>query len=338
MKKTFVFLLTLSMLLTLSACGKADGGQLGETPARVVSQGLFALDSSLDLSEEEGLSDRETYLIHVYDILPDETQNSEMSFAPSSYTITLNGVNTYETITLRGGGSMLGAAIGSFVRAARYTVDRDLGTIYGGDSPIRAISVFRVNRNDIKEGTTAEFTISGSDLHNSTLSFQGAEIQTISAFDDVFALEEDAQSYQLAASMYARAKAVKNAFVYFQRNGGVENGATLLAVSVSLLSASTGELSAALSSNGAPAYLGSIQEEGGASQIDPNAAAAAVEQVFPEIAEAAQVILEQGPVWVEQATLCADPATWTEEAQMSAYNANVALIEAADAIISFFEG
>ena len=52
MKKTLAFLLTLSMLLTLSACGKADGGQLGETPARVVSRGLFVLDDTLDLSGE----------------------------------------------------------------------------------------------------------------------------------------------------------------------------------------------------------------------------------------------------------------------------------------------
>lgn len=148
------------------------------------------------------------------------------------------------------------ARIGSFIRATRYTVDRDLGTIYGGDSPIRAISVFRVNRNDIKEGAAAEFTISDSDLHNRMLSFQGAEIQATSAF------------------------------VYFQRNGALEKGATLLAVSVSLLSASTGELFAALSSNGAPTYLDSIQEE----------------------------------------------------AQMAVYTANVALIEAADAIIGFFEG
>lgn len=337
MKKMLAFLLTLSMLLTLSACGKADGGQLEETPARVVSQGLFVLDSSLDLSEEEGLSDRETYLIHVYDIVPDETQNSEMSFAPFNYTITLNGVNTYKTITLRGGGSMLGAAITSFVRATRYTVDQDLGTIYGGDSPIRAISVFRVNRNDIKEGATAEFTISGSDLHNSTLSFQGAEIQTISAFDDVFALEEDAQSYQLAASMYARAKAVKNAFLYFQRNGGVENEVTMMVTTVSLLSASNGELSAALTPDGGQRFL-QQNAEGGAAEIDRAAAAAAVEKFFPEIADQAKVILEQGPVWVEQASLCADSATWTEENQLAAYNTSIALSNAADAIIGFFEG
>lgn len=337
MKKTLTFLLTLSMLLTLSACGKADGGQSGETPARVVSRGLFVLDDTLDLSGEDGLSDRETYLIHVYDILPDETQNSEMGFAASSYTITLNGVNTYETITLRGGSSMSGAAIGSFVRASRYTVDRDLGTIYGGDSPIRTISVFRINRNDIKEGATAEFTISGSDLHNSTLSFQGAEIQTISTFDDVFALEEDAQSYQLAASMYARAKAVKNALVYFQRNGGVEDEVTMMVTTVSLLSASNGELSAALTSDGGQRFLHQ-NTEGVATEIDRAAAAAAVEKFFPEIADQAKVILEQGPVWVEQASLCADSATWSEENQMAAYNTALALSNAADTIIGFFEG
>ena len=265
MKKMLAFLLTLSMLLTLSACGKADGGQLEETPARVVSQGLFVLDGTLDFSGEDGLSDRETYLIHVYDILPDESQNGEMGQFSSSYTVTLNGMNTYETINPRGGYDLLGTAINSFVRASRYAIDRDLGTIYGGDDPIRAISVFRVNRNDITEDTAAAFTISSSGIYDCTLSFQGSEIRTVSCFDDVFALEEE--GYQLAASMYARAKAVKNALLYFQRNGGVEDEVTMMVTTVSLLSASNGELSAALTSDGGQRFL-QQNAEGGATEID----------------------------------------------------------------------
>ena len=335
MKKMIAFLLTLSMLLTLSACGKADGGQLEETPARVVSQGLFVLDGTLDFSGEDGLSDRETYLIHVYDILPGESQNGEMGQFSSSYTVTLNGMNTYETINPRGGYDLLGTAINSFVRASRYAIDRDLGTIYGGDDPIRAISVFRVNRNDITEDTAAAFTNSSSGIYDCTLSFQGSEIRTVSCFDDVFALEEE--GYQLAASMYARAKAVKNALLYFQRNGGVEDEVTMMVTTVSLLSASNGELSAALTPDGGQRFL-QQNAEGGATEIDRAAAAAAVEKFFPEIADQAKVILEQGPVWVEQASLCADSATWTEENQLAAYNTSIALSNAADAIIGFFEG
>ena len=253
----------------------------------------------------------------------------------SSYTVTLNGMNTYETINPRGGYDLLGTAINSFVRASRYAIDRDLGTIYGGDDPIRAISVFRVNRNDITEDTAAAFTISSSGIYDCTLSFQGSEIRTVSCFDDVFALEEE--GYQLAASMYARAKAVKNALLYFQRNGGVEDEVTMMVTTVSLLSASNGELSAALTPDGGQRFL-QQNAEGGATEIDRAAAAAAVEKFFPEIADQAKVILEQGPVWVEQASLCADSATWTEENQLAAYNTSIALSNAADAIIGFFEG
>ena len=111
----------------------------------------------------------------------------------------------------------------------------------------------------------------------------------------------------------------------------------MMVTTVSLLSASNGELSAALTSDGGQRFLHQ-NTEGVATEIDRAAAAAAVEKFFPEIAGQAKVILEQGPVWVEQASLCADSATWSEENQMAAYNTALALSNAADTIIGFFEG
>ena len=100
----------------------------------VESKGLFVLDrsSGIDLSQEENLSERETYLIHVYDIIPDDAKNVDMSQFNSDYTVLLNGVNTYESSTTYGG-----TALNSFLLGSGYQLDREIGTVFAGDDAIR---------------------------------------------------------------------------------------------------------------------------------------------------------------------------------------------------------
>ena len=138
MKKWTALLLASAIALSLTACGS---GESTESPGSastgtedigtaVESKGLFVLDrsSGIDLSQEENLSERETYLIHVYDIIPDDAKNVDMSQFNSDYTVLLNGVNTYESSTTYGG-----TALNSFLLGSGYQLDREIGTVFAGD-------------------------------------------------------------------------------------------------------------------------------------------------------------------------------------------------------------
>ena len=104
MKKAVSLMLAAFFLLTLAACGGDSGegdGQSGgaqeSQSGAIQSRGLFWLERK-DGEELDDLTAQETYLIHVYDILPDESQNVEMGVFESNYSMTMNGVNTYEPL------------------------------------------------------------------------------------------------------------------------------------------------------------------------------------------------------------------------------------------------
>ena len=184
------------------------------------------------MSQEENLSERETYLIHVYDIIPDDAKNVDMSQFNSDYTVLLNGVNTYESSTTYGGTALnsflLGVAISSTVRSAPSLQ---------GMTPFGAVSAFRINANDVSDTMTAEFKIEGSDLYNCDITLEAGEIQTIHYFDEIFALEENPRSHQLAGTIYARAKAVKQRAELFFQPRRYSDGSAVLTSTVTVLSA-----------------------------------------------------------------------------------------------------
>lgn len=343
MKKWTALLLASAIALSLTACGS---GESTESPGSastgtedigtaVESKGLFVLDrsSGIDLSQEENLSERETYLIHVYDIIPDDAKNVDMSQFNSDYTVLLNGVNTYESSTTYGG-----TALNSFLLGSGYQLDREIGTVFAGDDAIRAVSAFRINANDVSDTMTAEFKIEGSDLYNCDITLEAGEIQTIHYFDEIFALEENPRSHQLAGTIYARAKAVNNGLNYFSNHGGISDGSAVLTSTVTVLSAASYEVSCSLNGSGALVlYDFNSGDTANSVEADQEALANAVAEVFPELAESAKILLEQGKLWVEQTELCANSETVAQEMQQNAYSSGVALGTAANTIIEYFE-
>lgn len=211
MKKLVSLLLAAAMCLSLAGCG----GAAAKKPCLVESKGLFLLEpgDSLDLSEESGLSEQQAYLIHVYDLMPDEKQNASVPSNNSLYTIKLNGSNEYESLRTYESDRQ---SLNSFFLTCGYANPTKLGEILAGGDPIRAMSVFRVNKNDLKDGeTTAVFSIQGSDVYDCELSLTQADIQTIPLFDEVLRLEDDYTARQAAGSLYARAKTFKSLTTYY---------------------------------------------------------------------------------------------------------------------------
>ena len=108
MKKIVSLLLTGALALSLAACGGGNAessetsGEKTAAPQEnqsgpIQSKGLFLLERT-EGEELDDLTAQETYLIHVYDILPDQSKNVEMGVFESNYSMTMNGVNTYEPL------------------------------------------------------------------------------------------------------------------------------------------------------------------------------------------------------------------------------------------------
>ena len=220
MKKTVSLMLAAFFLLTLAACGGDSGegdGQSGSTQesqsGAIQSRGLFWLERK-DGEELDDLTAQETYLIHVYDILPDESQNVEMGVFESNYSMTMNGVNTYEPLYAPVSYSVDGYSIPSsaqyFMLSSGYAAPPELGTVLAGGGPIRAMSIYQINRNDIGEDTTAVFSVTGCGLFDCELQFDREDMTAIQRFDDIFQIEEDPTSYQIAAAYFQRVKSICN--------------------------------------------------------------------------------------------------------------------------------
>lgn len=345
MKKMAGLALAAGLLLSLAACGGTLVPEETEPPL-VEGKGLFVLEAgeALDLSGETNLSDGETYAVAVYDIKPDPVENMELSWVRGDYELTMNGVNTYESVDFSAwykyeiGGGGADSCKNSFLFACGYALPTEVETVLAGGEPFRAVSVFRINKNDLTEESTAQFSIDGSGGFDCTLNFSREEIQTVAFLDEVFRVEEDPRAYQLASTMYIRALRIRQSLDYFSQQGSVQNAAATGIAAVSMQAAADFELSAAYNGDGLPVFYDFSTGSTELTVLDKEETVRAVEQVYPELAEASRTLLEQADVWAENAPLCADSATWTEETQMAAYQASAALVPAADAIIEFFEG
>lgn len=315
MKKRLALLLAAAFLVSLTACG---GSSAGEKNA-IESKGVFVFSpkESFDLSNEEELSENETYLIHIYDIMPDQNKNADMSSDQEDYIVTLNGTNTYESIT-----ASSGAAMTSFTYASHYVMDQKIGTVFAGSAPIRAISVFRINKNDINDHTTMTFKIAGSDIYNSSISFEAEDIVTIDMLDKIFHIEEDPSQYQLASTMLWRSQGIKNAVSYLSGNGGLHNSAavsqTLIALDINMML----NISAGLDSHAEIVYydfdtdsmLEDVSEVTNDDRLELAELVSAVNATYPEITDATEALFAAKNIFTENLRLCSDPETYTEEA------------------------
>ncbi len=227
MRKTLALFLTVALMLSLAACGGGDTGSNGtsgeETATSqenqsgpIQSKGLFLLERA-EGEELDDLTAQETYLIHVYDIIPDQSKNVEMGVFESNYSMTMNGVNTYEPLYAPTAYEIDGFSTPSnvdyFMLASGYAAPPELGTVLAGGEPIRSMSVYKINTNDINDDTTATFTVTSCDVYDCELNFTREDIITINRFDDVYQIEENPTDYQIAAAYFQRVRGTCNNMV-----------------------------------------------------------------------------------------------------------------------------
>ena len=154
----------------------------------------------------EGLDTVQRYLFAVYDVdNSGNDSNVEVSGFSDAVEVTLNDTNTYEQCS----GSTL---IRNFIDNSGYTTPGECGTLWGGSEPVRMISAFAVNQNDMKDGCTAKlnFNLSLNAQLRYTAEVAGTDIQTIAWPDGVFAVEDDPDAWQLVHSVKIRAQICKN--------------------------------------------------------------------------------------------------------------------------------
>ena len=172
-------------MLLLSACGGGTDSNASKTQIDV--KGVFLLEPSDQLNlSAEGLDTVQRYLFAVYDVdNSGNDSNVELSDFSDAVEVTLNDTNTYEQCS----GSTL---IRNFIDNSGYTTPGECGTLWGGSEPVRMISAFAVNQNDMKDGCTAKlnFNLSLNAQLRYTAEVAGTDIQTIAWPDGVFAVED----------------------------------------------------------------------------------------------------------------------------------------------------
>lgn len=224
MKKLLALMLSAAFMVSLAACGGGDTGS-NSTPGEetatsqenpgspIQSKGLFLLERA-EGEELDDLTAQETYLIHVYDIIPDQSKNVEMGVFESNYSMTMNGVNTYEPLYAPTSYSVdsftTPNSVQYFMLASGYAAPPELGTVLAGGEPIRSMSIYKINTNDINDDTTATFTVTNCDVYDCELNFDWNDITNITRFDDVFQIEDNPTDYQIAAAYFQRVKTICN--------------------------------------------------------------------------------------------------------------------------------
>ena len=212
MKKCIALLLAAALTVPLAACG-SGGGKDENAPVQTL--GWFVMEREDGVALDD-LSDQETYLVHVYDLIPDESENAELSSFASHYSVTLNETNTYEPM---GASFSLGYTdpndANYFMVASGYALPWEIDEVPAGSDPIRCVSVYKVNTNDLTEDTAGVFTLESSQPYESApldceISFTAEDITPITRFDDVFQVEEDPEAAMISAAYFQRVRSVCN--------------------------------------------------------------------------------------------------------------------------------
>ncbi len=238
-KKAIAAVVCGSLLLSLAACG---GNNKVKNNNNIVSKGLFLLEpnENFDLSSEEGLTEQQVYMIHIYDIIPDKEKNVDFTSVKENYRLTINNMNSYNSIESGG------LSLDSFINTCRYVIPSNMKTVLAGSKQIRAMTIFIVNKNDINDDTIVNFEIFNSDIYNCKLTFNRNDIKSISYFDDIFQIENNPQEYQMISSLYTRSFDILHRLHTINWNNDVQIAATKGLLKLDISSA----VSASLDSNG----------------------------------------------------------------------------------------
>ena len=207
MKRTISLLLTLALCLSLCACGGGSAPPDVENGTSISVKGTFLLEPSdeLDLSND-GLDPVQRYLLCVYDVENAGDSNQELSPFDDSVTITFNGSNAYDQFS-----PIDDTALRRFLANCGYPRSTQIDTLWGGSEPVRMIAAFAINKNDLKDDCSAVIDFDLSDNLKASVPIAGTDIQTIGLFDNIFAVEDDPDAYQIFHSVKIRADICKAA-------------------------------------------------------------------------------------------------------------------------------
>lgn len=206
MKKPVMLLMALAMCFSLVACGEnGNSAQSTENKNNIDVKGIFVLNptDSLDLSDE-GLESVQQYMLVVFDVKSPGDSNEELSTFADSIELTMNETNIYNQLFASDG-----TRLKAFRENCGYAVSTSYGTLWGGSEPVRMCAAFAINGNDIKEDCTAALDFHLSSNIKATVQLTANDIQEISLFDGIFAVEDDSNAYQLAHSVIVRAQFCK---------------------------------------------------------------------------------------------------------------------------------
>ena len=163
-------------------------------------KGVFLLNPSSEISFVREITDGKQLLFVVYDINYTGSANQNLAF--SSAKLIANEENTYDETS--------NPYATDFVTLSGYSSLKKMDEIPGGNSsPIRTVSVFAVNPNDIKENSSYTLNLDISEKISANISLSYEDIKEISLPDEIFSIEENPQAYQVARSVATRALGAK---------------------------------------------------------------------------------------------------------------------------------
>lgn len=195
MKKILALLMILAMALSICACGGADDNT-------ITIKGAFKLDAEKTLALDKEVEKNLQPLLVVFDIAPLGDENVELSSWDDSVKLTFANGNSYEQSTLK--------SFKYFMEYSGYLSTKDNHTIWGGtEESTRMVSLFVVNKNDLTDDFAATISFDLADKVSCSKDISAAETQTISLYDGIFAVEENAEMYQIVKSIPRRADVVK---------------------------------------------------------------------------------------------------------------------------------
>jgi len=195
MKKFLSMIMILVMALSICACG-------GTEDNAIAIKGVFKLDAEKTLALDKEVEKNLQPLLVVFDIAPLGDENVELSSWDDSVELTFNNGNSYEQSTLK--------SFKYFMEYSGYLSTKDDHTIWGGsEETTRMVTLFVVNKNDLTDDFTATINFDLADKVSSSKEISAEETQTISLYDGIFAVEENAEMHQIAKSIPRRADVVK---------------------------------------------------------------------------------------------------------------------------------
>ena len=193
MKKKILITCMFVMMIFSIACGK-------EKEHLVDLKGAFVLnpDNVLDLSKED-LEKNQKLLIIVYDVFANGDSNEEINPFQDAVSVECNKTNEYEQLY-----QYNIKTFDKFVESSGYVYSTDVDTIWGGSEPIRMISVFAINENDLKGEFVAEIKFDLSSNIKDEWKLSNQNIKEISLYDEMFCIVEQEELYQISRSIPAR--------------------------------------------------------------------------------------------------------------------------------------